>query len=133
LEKRVPARLTRKEGRSFGLVVGGAFLVIAGITIWRGHEAVAWVTGALGTTLALAGLVIPTHLGPVQRGWMRLAHLISKVTTPIVMSILYFVVITPAGLLMRLLGRNPLRHPLAGEGFWVTRSAESRTDMRRQF
>lgn len=133
LEKRVPARLSREEGRSFGLVVGGAFLVIMGVTTWRGHEIVAWVTGSLGAALVLAGLTIPTHLGPVQRAWMRLAHAISKVTTPIVMGIMYFVVITPAGLLMRAFGKNPLRHPLDGAGFWVARTPEDRTDMRRQF
>lgn len=133
MEKRVPTGLTRREGRSFGLVVGGAFLVIAAIGIWRDHQYVVWVGTVLGSALVLAGLIIPTHLGPVQRQWMRLAHAISRVTTPIVMSILYFVVITPAGLLLRAFGRNPLRHPGSGGGYWIERTAEDRTDMRRQF
>ncbi len=133
MEKRVPTGLTRREGRSFGLVVGGAFLVIAAIGIWRDHQYVVWVGTVLGSALVLAGLIIPTHLGPVQRQWMRLAHAISRVTTPIVMSILYFVVITPAGLLLRAFGRNPLRHSGSGGGYWIERTAEDRTDMRRQF
>src|SRR5690606_20135097 len=116
-----------------GLVVGGAFLVIAAIGIWRDHQYVVWVGTVLGSALVLAGLIIPTHLGPVQRQWMRLAHAISRVTTPIVMSILYFVVITPAGLLLRAFGRNPLRHSGSGGGYWIERTAEDRTDMRRQF
>ena len=86
---RVPARLTTAQGRRFGLTVGGAFLVFAAIAYWRGHSTSTAVLGGLGATLALAGLIIPAHLGPVERAWMRLAHLISKVTTPIVMGVMY--------------------------------------------
>ena len=103
---RVPARLTAAEGRRFGLTVGGAFLVFAAVAYWRGHPTTTVVLGGLGAILGLAGLVIPTHLGPVERGWMRLAHLISKVTTPVVMGVMYLLVLTPVGVLRRRVGGN---------------------------
>jgi hypothetical protein len=131
---RVPARLTAAQGRRFGLTVGGAFLVLAGIAWWRAHIGTATTLGALGGVLAIAGLVVPTYLGPVERGWMALAHAISKVTTPIIMGVLYLLVITPIGWLRRALGGNPLEHTQVAEGFWHPRPENRRGgDLRRQF
>jgi hypothetical protein len=127
--------MTAAEGRRFGLTVGGAFLAIAAITWWRGHPNATMIAGALGAALALAGLAAPTHLGPVERAWMALAHAISKVTTPIVMGVMYLLVLTPVGAIRRALGGNPLVHALQRDGFWRERPAGRRrsADMRRQF
>ena len=132
---RIPARLNARDGRRFGLTVGGAFLLFAGITWWRGHETATIVLGSLGGALALAGLIVPTHLGPVERGWMALAHAISRVTTPIVMAVMYFVVITPSAVLRRTFGGNPLVHADEAAGFWKQRPADARRSksMERQF
>jgi len=64
--------------------------------------------------------------------WMGLAEAISKVTTPIFLSVLYFIVVTPAGLVMRLFGRKPLRHG-GPAGFWVARAGAGRGTMHNQF
>jgi saxitoxin biosynthesis operon SxtJ-like protein len=132
---RIPTRLTPREGRRFGLTVGGAFLVLAGVSWWRGHLVASAVLGSIGGALMVAGLVLPTHLGPVERGWMALAHAISRVTTPIVMAVMYFVVLTPAGLLRRTFAQNPLTHAETTSGFWKTRPANARrsASMERQF
>jgi hypothetical protein len=131
----IPARLTRAEGRRFGVTVGGAFAVMAALTWWRGHFTVAAVTGLLGVTGIVAGLVVPTYLGPVERAWMRLAHLISKVTTPIVMGVMYLGVLLPVGVLRRTLGGNPLVHTKHDDSFWHARPPGARrsADMQRQF
>lgn len=127
------AGLTPREGRKFGLTVGAAFGVLAAIGLWRGHVYVPGTLATLGTLLVLGGLAIPGHLGPVYRAWMRVAHAISKVTTPLFLSIMYLLVLTPAGLLMRALGRNPLRHNDSGGGYWVMREPGQRSDLDRQF
>ena len=134
METRIPARLSPAEGRTFGLTVGGAFLVITAVLWWRGrHGAVPYV-GGLGAALVAAGLLIPTMLGPVNRAWMGLAHLISKVTTPIFMGVVYFLVITPIGIAMRIAGRRPLVHPAQGGGFWhVRHETPEASRMERQF
>ena len=94
-----------------------------------------WVFGTLAGMLILAGLVAPGRLGPVQRAWMRFAHLISRVTTPVFMGVTYFLVLSPTGALMRALGRNPLAHSEGGDSFWATRygAAKRRSDLTRQF
>ena len=103
----------------------------------RRLENVADVTGALAAILAAAGLLVPSRLEPVERGWMHMAHAISKVTTPIFMAIVYFVVLTPAGWIRRTFGSNPLRHGADSGTCWVTREqrdpAALRRRMERQF
>ncbi|MDP2471185.1 MAG: SxtJ family membrane protein [Candidatus Palauibacterales bacterium] len=127
------ARLTPREGRKFGLTVGVALGVLAAIGLWRGHIVAPAILGGLGALLAVAGLVIPGRLGPVHAGWMRMAHAISRVTTPIFLGIVYLVVLTPAGLLMRLLGRDPLRHAASKTGYWIVREPGDRGNLDRQF
>ena len=130
----VPARLTVAQGRRFGLTVGGAFLVFAAIAWWRGSPTATNVFGALGAVLSVSGLAVPTMLGPVERAWMKLAHLISKVTTPIVMGVMYLLVLTPVGLLRRTLGGNPMVHTPDGGSYWKSRPAGSRAgNLTRQF
>jgi len=125
--------LSPREGRQFGLLVGGAFLVLGALLLWRGREIAAWVGGGLGTFLVVAGLAIPGRLGPVYRAWTRASLALSKVTTPVFMGAVYFIVLTPAGLVMRLLRRNALRPDPSRTTFWATREAGPRSDMERPF
>ena len=135
---RVPARLTAvqtpRELRSFALSVGGVFVALALVLYWRGRPAVAGVLGVVGVALLAAGVVVPGRLGPVYRAWMALALAISKVTTPVLMGVIYFGVLTPIGLVLRLLGRRPLARRRGAGTYWVDRPAGARrSDLRRQF
>ena len=114
---RVPARLSAAAGRRFGLTVGLAFTVLGLLLLWRGRLTRAEILLAIGVLFIVAGLVVPTRLGPVERAWMGLAHRISKVTTPIFMGVVYFVVITPIGFLRRLKG-SPLAAPAGSASHW---------------
>ena len=128
-----PARLTPAEGRKFGLTLAAAFGVLAAITWWRGREYAPIVLGTLAGLFLLGGVLVPSRLGPVQRGWMGMAHAISKVTTPIFMGVVYFLVITPAGLLRRLFGSNTVRSAPGTASGWVDRRTTPRGDLTRQF
>lgn len=110
-----------------------AFGVLAGIGFWRGHVVLPGALAAIGGLLAIAGLAIPGRLGPVHDTWMRGAHAISKVTTPLFLSIVYLLVLTPAGLLMRLLGRDPLEHRESDAGYWIVRKPGEGSNLDRQF
>ncbi len=133
MAERVSAGLTAAEGRKFAFTVGGAFLVFAAITWWRQHPTFFKVFAGLGITLGVLGLAVPAKLAPLERAWMGLAHLISKVTTPIFMGVVYFVVITPISLLMALFGKRPLR-VRSRASYWVDRAPDSRRgDLTRQF
>lgn len=129
----VPARLTAGEGRRFAFTVGIAFGVLGAISAWRGHYFAPRILATLGGILLLAGLVVPGRLSRAHRAWMALARAISRVTTPVTVGALYFVVLTPVGLLMRALGRNPLRRRERNGGFWVPADSDGRSDLEAQF
>jgi len=131
----IPARLSAADGRRFAITVGLAFVVVAGLAVWRGHRTPGVVAAALGVLLALAGLVAPAALGPVYRGWMRFALAISRVTTPILLGIVYFLAVLPVALVMRLFGRRPLsRTTPNAASVWVARDVTGRRgDLTRQF
>ena len=130
----IPARLSAAEGQRFGLTVGGAFLLLAALAWWRGRPLGLAVFATLGALLVLSGLAVPTRLGPIFRAWMALAHGLSRITTPLFLGVIFFLVLTPIGWLMRLFGRRSLVHA-AAPSFWVTRSADARqrADMEHQF
>lgn len=135
MEQRIPARLSRPEARKFGLTVGPVFVALGGVLLWRHREVAASVVAALGGVLTLLALVAPLALAPVERVWMGFAHAMSKVTTPIFMGVVYFLVLAPVGVVMRALGKNPLRPAgTVGKG-WVPRANEAgrRGGMDRQF
>jgi hypothetical protein len=133
LAEGIPARLTAPEGRKFGLTLGIAFSVLAAVSLWRGHTIPVYALATVGAAFLFGALLVPTRLGGVQRAWMSFALLLSKVTTPIFLGIVYFLVITPIGLLMRVFGKQPLRRP-ATESFFVARSASDRRGgMHNQF
>jgi len=104
--------LNRKELRDFALVTGGILAVLFGLLFpWLlGQSIPVWpwlIAGVLGTW----GLVAPMTLQPVYRTWMKLGLLLSKVTTPIILGGVFFGLILPMGLVMRLFGRDPMaRH-----------------------
>lgn len=133
LDPKRPA--SRGELRNFGLLVGGAFLVLGGLTFWRHRPpGVYGSLAGVGAVLVLAGAGAPSALARVYKAWMRLAELMSRVTTPVFMGIVYFVVLSPIALLMRAFGRNPLRARSAAGTDWVTRATDARRSaLYRQF
>ena len=126
-------RLTAAEGRRFAFTLAPAFAALAGLIWWRGEPRVALLLIAIGVVLAVAGVAVPRHLGPIQRGWMGMARVISKLTTPIFLGIVYYGVITPTGVLRRTVGRTPLRRPRDVPTCWVCRRDSPRSDLERQF
>ncbi|MEJ2320652.1 MAG: SxtJ family membrane protein [Gemmatimonadales bacterium] len=125
--------MTASEGRRFAFAVGAAFAALGALLLWRGRERFAAVLLITGGLLFTAGLVIPTRLGPVERAWMGVAHAISKVTTPVFMTVTYFLVLVPVGLLRRAVARNPLRRDPASSSYWVRHESREAESLRRQF
>ena len=85
----------------------------------------------LGGGLWVLGAVMPAQLGPVYRGWMGFAKVLSKFTTPSFMGVVYYLVLTPIAAGMRLFGRNRMVHKAENGSYWV--DAVGRSDMTHQF
>ena len=125
---------TRRELRGFAWSVGGAFLLLAAIAAWRGRTPPAAAFGSVGAALWLAGALAPARLTAVHRLWMRMALAISAVTTPLLMGVVYFGVLTPLAVVTRLLGWRTFGVPRGAATAWVDRPVDGRrSDLRRQF
>ncbi len=102
------AQMSKQELRKFGLSVGGVFVVFGVISWWRGHTIAPRVLWALGAVLVVPGAVAPALLGPIQHGWMIFAGALGHVNTRILLTVFFYVVMTPIGFVMRLV-RDPMK------------------------
>jgi hypothetical protein len=122
-------RLTRSEqivgssDRSFGLVFAGFFALLTLLKLWRGWTAWGWVFLGVAAAFAAAALAAPRILAPLNRLWLKLGLLLHKVVTPIIMALLFYGVVTPMGVLMRLLGKDLLRlkRDPGAASYWIER------------
>lgn len=132
-----PRRLSAAEGRRFAFVVAGGFAVLAGLAYLRSRPQAMMVLSAVAGSLAVAGLFVPTRLGPLQRAWMALGVALSRITAPVFYGLLYWVVLTPIGVLRRTVGRSPLERETQATSYWVVRPPQdeeaARRRMERQF
>ena len=128
--------LDRSGLRQFGITTGaiaaglfGVFfpwLLEAGFVLWP------WVLCGL---LALMGLVAPMSLRPVYQVWMRFGLMMSRFTTPLIMGLVFFLVITPVALTMKMLGKDPMKRKLAQDQttYRVTSSKTARERLERPY
>ncbi|MGD2068791.1 MAG: SxtJ family membrane protein [Gemmatimonadota bacterium] len=102
-----PDRDPTSHLRKFGLVMTVGFGLLGLLFWWRGVPAAPWMAG-IGAAFLAVGLVSPRILGPVERGWMWLAEKLGAVMTRVLLTITFFLGVTPLALLGRLLGRDRL-------------------------
>lgn len=123
---------TPARGRRFAVTLFVAFAVLALIAAWRGRETVMFVFGSLAAAFAISGIAAPGSLQPIERAWMAFAHALSRITTPIFMSIVYFLLLAPVGLIRRATGRNALVRRAKGDSYWVQRPRSDPEKLRRR-
>ena len=112
--------LTRRTIVSFALIVSAALLAIAALQ-WR-RGAPQWVLVTLlsiAAALLLGAAVAPALLRPVYRAWMRLGEVLAWVNTRIILTLIFFLVVTPIGLVMRLFGRSPIAAAKRNDSYWT--------------
>ena len=101
--------LDRKGLREFALVTSAVVVGLFGLILpWLFDLAWPIWPWILAGLLVTSGLVAPMALQPVYKLWMRFGLILSKITTPIIMGLVFFLVITPTGLIRRLFSGDPL-------------------------
>lgn len=127
---RVPpaARVPKgKEEQRFGFVAGAGLVALAILAGWRGFGAAALGLAGTGMLLALLGLVAPQSLRGPRRAWLRLGGTLGAVSTYLVLAVVFFGLVTPMGIAMRLAGYDPLRRRGRGPAtYWVPYPARQR-------
>jgi hypothetical protein len=110
--------------RKFGLMVGGVFLLLA-LIFWipKWHKAWYWWFIVPGAPLVVLGAILPRALKWIYVGWMTLAMLLGAVVSTILLTLLYFLMVTPLGLVARLAGKDFLSQKLEphAASYWLRR------------
>lgn len=113
---------SQRELKQFAMLWIGFFGLIGVYVLWRNDSlraaAVLWIVAAAG----LAGVVRPSVFRPVYLVWMTLALPIGWTVSHLLLVIVFYVVVTPIGLLMKLVGYDPLRRQLdrSAKSYWIT-------------
>lgn len=100
---------TTSELRKFGIIMGIFIMLFFGLLIpwiWD-FSSPSWVWIASGTFIGL-GLIVPITLKPVFIVWMKFAHVIGWINTRLLLSIVFYLIVMPIGLIMRLFGTDPM-------------------------
>lgn len=108
--------------RAVGLVFAFIFLAI-GLYPWLfGRAAHTWAL-SVAALFAVVAVFVPGVLAPLNRVWARLGALLHRITSPIALAVMFFLLITPMGLVMRWLGKDPLRLRLDPDlpSYWLER------------
>lgn len=125
----------KRQLRNFGLTLGALLALVGSVFLLLQRHAGGWML-AVGALLAFAGLVAPGLLAPLEAFMLRLGHLLGRVTTPLVLTLLYWLVLVPVALLARLAGKRfmPLTFDRKESSYWQPRSqADDPEVWRRQF
>ena len=128
--------VTRSSNRATGLVFAAVLAIIALWPLWSSGAIREWALIA-AAAIAIVALAIPRALGPLSRAWHGLGLIMHRVVSPLVMGLLFFLTVTPTGLLMRLFGKDPLRLRLdpGAKSYWIERRppGPAPETMRQQF
>ncbi|MCK4788746.1 MAG: hypothetical protein KAV87_33700 [Desulfobacteraceae bacterium] len=125
------------ELRKFGVIMTIFLALLGGLFLWRGRSYY-WCFFVLSLLFAGFGLVRPTVLGPVHKAWMKLSRIIGWFMSRLILIILFYLVMTPTALLLRMFGKAMLNINFKknwSESYWIPREAgdHRERDYERQF
>ena len=122
--------------RKFSIIVGTVLLIIAGLLFWKEKESFQLFL-VIGTVLFLAGIAIPFTLKPIYWVWMTFATILGWFMTRVILSLLFYIVFTPIGLIGRLVGKQflDLKQNHSQQSYWNMKTVEAfdTQDYEKQF
>ena len=126
-----------RELRNFGLLVGGVFVALGLLALWRGKPVYPWLLTP-GLLLVAFGAGVPRTLKYVYIAWMSLAMVLGFVVSHVILTVFFLLVITPIGLVARIAGKDFLRLKLDQKAntYWISRERKdpkSVAEYERQF
>ena len=128
------AKETESALRSFGFTVGGIFALIA---LWPLiiRRRTTLVGGGRGGCLLLPAAVLPRSLTWIYKGWMLLGHVLGWINTRIILGFIFYVLVTPTGIVRRWLGKDPMGRRLRPDldSYRVTRTPRPPSHLTKQY
>ena len=120
------------SNRSFGIVFCIVFLIIAFYPIINGETARIWSI-IVSLIFLLLGLINSKLLTPLNKVWFKFGLFIGKIISPLVMGIIFFLVVTPIGILMRILNKDLINLKFNNnKSYWIEKT-DPKSKMKNQF
>ena len=120
------------SNRSFGIVFFVVFLIIAIYPLIKGDELRLWSL-IISIFFLFLGLANSKILNPLNKLWFKFGIFLGKIVSPLVMGIIFFLVVTPIGLLMRLLNKDLLNLKFNNNtSYWIEKT-DPKSKMKNQF
>jgi len=118
-------KTSKKDIRSFGITIGIILLIIAGGLFYKEKESFQLFIYIAGSFIS-AGLIVPVILKPIYLVWMIFSVILGWFMTRFILSILFYLVITPIGLVLRILGKDllALKRQEVQDSYWNMRNSE---------
>ena len=115
----------KSDLRKFGITIGVILLIIAGFLFWKEKESFQ-ILLTFGVTLCILGIAIPFILKPIYWVWMIFATILGWIMTRVILSLLFYIIVTPIGLIPRFFGKQflELRWDKSKESYWNFRTNE---------
>lgn len=112
------------ELRKFGVIVGTFLGLLGGLFLWRGRDYYFYFF-ILSVVFLVPALISPVILKPVHKIWMTIAILLGWLMTRIILIVLFYLVVTPIGLLTKLFGKDFLDRKFNADtnSYWMPREA----------
>ncbi len=105
-----------KELRDFGLIMAGMLIIMFGFVLpWIFSYSTPYWPFIAAIVFAVVALLRPVLLGPVNRVWLKISDVLGWINTRLVMGVMFFLLIAPIGILMRLFGKNTLSLKISDE------------------
>ena len=120
------------SNRSFGIVFSIVFLLIAIYPLINNEELRIWSL-VIAIIFLVLGLINSKVLTPLNKLWFKFGLLLGRIISPIVMGLIFFLVVTPIGLLMRIIGKDLLNLKLnKNKSYWIEKTGP-KSKMKNQF
>ena len=120
------------SNRSFGIVFFVVFFLIAFYPLINGENIRIW-SAVISLIFLVLGLLNSKFLTPLNKLWFKFGIFLGKIISPVVLGIIFFLVVTPIGLLMRLLGKDLLNLRYnKNKSYWIEKSGP-KSKMKNQF
>jgi len=120
------------SNRSFGIVFFVVFLIITTYPLINGDELRLWSL-IISIVFLFLGLLNSKILNPLNKLWFKFGIFLGKIISPLVMGIIFFLVVTPIGLLMRLLNKDLLNLKFNNNNTYWIEKTEPKSKMKNQY
>lgn len=115
-----------KELRKFSLILGGAFLALGALSWYRGTAAAPYLL-IPGAAIALVGVALPGAVRWLFFVWMAIGLVLGTIMTSIILTLVFVFAVTPIGIIMRLVGRDPMHRALDPQAstYWLPKKRDT--------